>query len=116
MINSKQNILLIIFVFLAIYISLVAGSVYFAFFWFLMLILEIISYFRNKKCENKTLDIISQLYAQNKQIDIEKLSDQRNCKFTQDSLKFFNYYKRKGLIPFDAELVDPNNYSSHTFK
>jgi hypothetical protein len=116
MISSKKNIIWIIVSIVFIYITLVSGGGYSLYFWILMLLFYIVFYFIDKRCENITLDTISQLYSKNKQIDIKELCDNRSCKFTQNDLKFLNYYKRKGLIPFDAELIDPENYSSHTFE
>jgi len=116
MISSKKNIIWIIVSIVFMYITFISGGGYSLYFWILMLIFYIVFYFIDKKCENITLDIISQLYAINKQIDIKELSDKRSCGFTQNDLKFFNYYKRKGLIPFDAELIDPDNYSPDDFK
>jgi len=116
MINSKKNLIWIVICIVFIYVSLVSDSMYSIIFWAFLLLSNIAFYFIDKRCENITLDTISQLYSKNKQIDIKELCDNRNCKFTQNDLKFLNYYKRKGLIPFDAELIDPENYSAHTFE
>ncbi len=116
MISSRSNMLWIIFSIVALYFGLVTGQTYLIYGMSFMTLSFIVFFFLDKKCENHTLDAISKLYAKNKQIDIQELSNTRNCKFTQNDLKFFNYYKRKGVIPFDAELIDPDNYSSHTFE
>jgi hypothetical protein len=116
MISSRSDVMLIIFSVVSIYFGLVTGQTYLIYGMSFMALSFLVSFFRDKKCENNTLDAISKLYAQDKQIDIQELSNTRNCKFTQNDLKFFNYYKRKAVIPFDAELIDPNNYSSHTFE
>lgn len=116
MINSKKDILWIIISIIGSYFGLITMQDYVSIGMLLLAIIFTVFYFIDKKCEDRTLDVVSQLYIENKQIDIEKLSSKRNCNFTQDSLNFFNFYKRKGLIPFDAELTDSNNYSPDTFK
>lgn len=116
MIDSKSNILWTVFSIAGLYFGLVTNQTYLIYLMLFMTIFFIVFFFKDKRCENITLDVISELYAKNKQIDIKELSDKRLCGFHQNDLKFFNYYKRKGLIPFDAELIDPDGYSPHTFK
>jgi len=116
MISSKSNMLWIVFSILGFYFGLVTNETYLMYGMPFFMTIFVVFFFIDKRCENMTLDVISELYAKNKQIDIKELSNKRSCGFTQNDLKFFNYYKRKGLIPFDAELVDPDGYSPHTFE
>ena len=107
MIGSRQNLIWIFICVGLLYISLINGNIYFIIFNIVLILSFVFLYFRDKNSENETLDIIALLAANgHKEIDYDRVRELRKSKFTPNDVKFVNYYKRKGIIPFDTKFVN----------
>jgi len=107
MIGSRQNLIWILISVGLLYMSLINGNGYFIIFNIILILVFVILYFMDKKSENETLDIIALLAANgHKEIDYDRVRELRKSRFTQDDVKFVNYFKRKGIIPFDTKFIN----------
>jgi len=79
-----------------------------------LMVILIVSYLAEKKDESIVLDIISMLAKKSKVINIndiieEMYRDGRGS--TVDSPEnVYRHYKKKGVIPFDVEVLSPADY------
>ena len=107
MIKSVKDLLWMLFSIGLLYISLVRGDKYFIIFAIIFIMAFVVLFFLDKNSENEILDIVALLAANgHKEIDFNRVRELRKSKSEQDYVKFVNYYKRKGIIPFDTKFVN----------
>ncbi|MCX6052729.1 MAG: hypothetical protein NTZ60_09480 [Campylobacterales bacterium] len=81
-------------------------------FGMVMIVLWILMYLKDKKIEREVLDAIDKLSNKGYKIDIHEMSNMLTSRYTGNIDNLLNYYKRKGIIPFNIEFIDSDGYYS----
>jgi len=120
--STKILISSILFFVILSFFSLISGK-YFLYSMFLNIGVTgyiLSAYFRDKKDETEILNVIATLSKDNTILSTQEIEDEMSIRvyskrngyhYGGDVKNVYDVYKKKGVIPFDIEVLYPNEYA-----